>query len=203
MNWREWKSLWKFDRDVDIPHASVVCMTPYCFVRVLWHYNRRPFQAWPSQYETGVVLGWRWPFAEKFKERQWMKKYAGAEMPIAIYGGPMDEVYLARCVKELDWPMESDRPTLDAAVRHIGPTVKDLLQMVPRCDHNFWLADCPHCARKALRMAISYKTKYNPVKLIDPHEDPLTAFRRRQAEAEKQLGTKYRSVPELEAPDAH
>jgi hypothetical protein len=185
MKWTEWKSLWRYEKQINIPHASIVVMTPYCFARILWYFNRREFQAWPSEYETSLVLGWRWPFTKTFREKKWATVQP---LPLAIYGGAMDEVYLARAIDELHWPMELEKPVLDAAVRHIGPTVKDLLQMVPRCNHNFWLADCPDCARKALRMAISYKTKYNPVRLIDPHEDPIAAFRRREAEAKKRLG---------------
>jgi hypothetical protein len=209
MTWKDWRELWHLDRDIKVPHASIIITTPYAFVRFLWHYNRRPFQAYPSQYETGLVLGWRWPFAKTFRERKWLKF---VDMPIAVYGGPMDEIYLVRAMKELllldakalvkmTPNFLSEHPEL----RHIGPTVNVLLHLGPQCDHNFWVATCPQCARKALRLAIQLKTKYEPVKLIDPHEDPLKAFQRRQAEAEARLGVpkEARSVPELEAGNAH
>lgn len=195
MTWKEWKSLWLFNRLIAPPAADVILSTPYGFVRLIWYHTKQDFKAWPNTLDSGIVIGWRWPFQKYFRERALWKHQQ--PLPVAIYGAPMDEIYLARCLQELGWPMECDKPMLDAAVRHIGPTVKDLLQMVPRCDHNLWMASCPDCARKALRMAIAYKAKHNPVKLIDPHEDPLKAFRRRQAEAEKQLGVKYKSVPEL------
>ena len=106
MKWSEWCEQWRFERTVDGASFSLICSCPYAFVRVLWHYNRRPFQAWPSQHETGVVIGWRWPFARQFRERQWVEK---RNMPLAVYGGPMDEVYLIRALDELEWPMEESR----------------------------------------------------------------------------------------------
>jgi hypothetical protein len=191
MNWTEWKSLWRAERTVNIPHLSVVLMTPYVFVRFLWYFNRRPFQAWPSEYETSLVLGWRWPFTKKFREKKWATV---ERLPMAIYGGPMDEIYLARATKELllvdeNFPIE--RVTFTAAnsdIRHIAPTVNVLLHLGPLCDHKFWIASCPQCARKALRLAINLKTKYEQAPRIDPHEDPIVGFRRREAEAKKRLG---------------
>jgi hypothetical protein len=67
-------------------------------------------------------------------------------------------------------------------------TLVQLLQEKPVCDHSYWTASCPECARKALRLAILLKTKYEPVPQIDPNESPLAAFRRREADAKKQLG---------------
>lgn len=191
MQFNEWKSLWRLDRDIQVPHASVVVMCPYGFVRVLWHYCPKEFKAWPSTYETGVVLGWRWPWSEKFREKAWLRK---DEMPLAVYGRPMDEIYLARAVKDLlmvDDTFPIERVTFvgaDSPIRHIGPTVKVLLDEWPRCSHNLWLANCPQCARKALRLAIRLKAMYEPVRQIDPHEDPVVAFRRREEEAKKRLG---------------
>jgi hypothetical protein len=183
MNFHSWLHLWRIERDVKIPHLSVTVMTPWAFARLLWFYNRRPFQAWPSEYETSLVLGWRWPFAKTFREKKWANTQA---MPMAVYGGPMDEVYLIRAVKELDFFIGAgrehqlaDRPE----IRHIGPTVKVLLGQGPKCDHPYWIATCPQCARKALRLAVNLKAKYEPVRLIDPHEEPIIGFRRREAEA--------------------
>jgi hypothetical protein len=188
MRWNEWKLLWRFDKIVDIPSLQVTVMTPWAFARILWYCNRREFQAWPSEYETSLVLGWRWPFAKKFREKKWAKIQP---MPLAIYGGPMDEVYLARATKELllvDASFPIERVTFTAAnsdIRHIGPTVNVLLHQGPLCAHPFWIASCPQCARKALRLAINLKTKHEQAPWIDPHEDPVIGFRRREAEAKR------------------
>lgn len=198
MNWREWKSLWRFDRQVDIPHLSIAVMTPYAFVRVLWYFNRREFQAWPSEYETSLVLGWRWPFTKTFKEKAWRKI---EKMPLAVYGGPMDEIYLLRATKELllvdeQYPLTREDKTRHD-IRHIGPTVNILLKLGPPCQHPYWVATCPQCARKALRLAIDLKAKYEPVRLIDPHEDPIVGFRRREAEAQRLEAEKRKALPEV------
>jgi hypothetical protein len=182
MKWKEWRSLWLVERTVNIPHLSVTVMTPWAFVRLLWYFNRREFQAWPSEYETSLVIGWRWPFAKKFREKKWAIVKA---MPMAIYGAPMDEVYLIRATRDLLF-VDQDcnlRFTDHSEVRHIGPTVKVLLGQGPKCDHLYWIATCPQCARKALRLAVNLKAKYEPVRLIDPHEEPIVGFRRREAEA--------------------
>lgn len=176
MTFKEWRSLFRFDRTVDIPHLSVTVMCPYAFVRVLWYFNRREFQAWPSEYETSLVLGWRWPFTKNFKEKKWARYQ---QMPMALYGGPMDQIYLVRACHELGIGSESMEDG-----RYIGPTVRAVLQVEPKCQHTYWVASCPQCARKALRLAINLKTKYDPVKLIDPHESPIDGFRRREVEAE-------------------
>jgi hypothetical protein len=182
MKWKEWRSLWRVERTVNIPHLSVTVMTPWAFVRLLWYFNRREFQAWPSEYETSLVIGWRWPFAKKFREKKWAIVKA---MPMAIYGAPMDEVYLARVCKDLHIETQG-KLTDNPGVLHIGPTVKQMLQYAPDCAHDrisYWKADCQECARAALRLAIAFKAKYEPVRLIDPHEEPIVGFRRREAEA--------------------
>ena len=56
MKFSEWRKLWRIDKTIKIPHADVIVMTPYLFVRVLWYFNRRRFEAHPSTYETGDVL---------------------------------------------------------------------------------------------------------------------------------------------------
>src|SRR5277367_4468710 len=111
MTRREWLSLWRFDRDVDIPHLSVVCMCPYGFVRVLWYSTSKEFKAWPATWDTGIVLGWRWPWKKAFKEKSWLRSQP---MPLAICGGPIDMVYLIRATRELGWDTES---ALDSTVR--------------------------------------------------------------------------------------
>jgi hypothetical protein len=187
VTFREWRSLWRIDRDVKIPHLSVTVMTPWAFARALWYFNRREFQAWPSEYETSLVIGWRWPFAKKFREKKWGVKPKA--LPLAVYGAPMDEVYLARVCKDLHIETQG-RLTDNPIVLHIGPTVKQMLQYAPDCAHDrisYWTADCPECARAALRLAIAFKAKYEPVRLIDPHEEPIIGFRRREAEAQARL----------------
>jgi hypothetical protein len=132
------------------------------------------------------VIGWRWPFAKKFREKKWANTQA---MPMAVYGAPMDEIYLARVCKDLHIEAQG-KLTENPSVLHIGPTVKQMLQYAPDCAHDripYWKADCPECARKALRMAIALKTRYEPVRQIDPHEDPIVGFRRREAEAQDRL----------------
>lgn len=198
MKWSEWKSLWRFDKTVDIPHLSITVMCPYGFVRVLWYFNRREFQAWPSEYETSLVLGWRWPFAKEFKERAWRKL---EKMPLAVYGGPMDEIYLARAVRELGWDTDN---ALESTVRmfdvkHIGPTIRaaNQLTIAPKCEHPYWLASCPNCARRALTLAVQLKAKYGPVKMIDPHESPIEGFRRREAKARRLERERARALPEV------
>ena len=187
MTFHSWLHLWRIDRDVNIPHLSVTVMTPWAYVRLLWHYNRRPFQAWPSEYETSLVLGWRWPFTKTFREKRWAARTEPA--PMAVYGAPMDEIYLARVCNDLHIKIKGklvDNPE----IRHISPTVKQVLQFAPDCAHDtisYWKADCSECARAALRLAIALKAKYEPVRQIDPHEDPIIGFRRREAEAQARL----------------
>jgi hypothetical protein len=209
---RKWKSLWRLDRDIQVPHASVVVMCPYGFVRVLWHYCPKEFKAWPSTYETGVVLGWRWPFHKKFKERKWMKSQF---MALPLYG-PMDMVYLVRTAKYLGF--EVPRGSNMEATRYVGPTIREIVQLEPRCAHNYWIASCEQCAKKALVHAIALygqckgdavslkqregerlvaqeaerRTAHEAAKkeaiALGIPEDPLTAFQRREAEAKKRLG---------------
>ena len=188
MKWKEWRSLWRVERTVNIPHLSVTVMTPWAFVRALWYFNQREFQAWPSEYETSLVIGWRWPFAKKFREKKWATKPKA--LPMAVYGAPMDEIYLVRVCRELHIVDPTVLLVDDPRVAHIGPTVKALLQHEPKCNHDripYWKADCPECARAALRLAIDFKAKYEPVRLIDPHEEPIIGFRRREAEAQARL----------------
>lgn len=194
MKWSEWKSLWRFDRIVDIPHLSVTIMTPWAFARLLWYFNHREFQAWPSEYETSLVLGWRWPFAKKFREKKWSKVQP---MPLAIYSGPMDEVYLERAVRELGWGTPSTLESTVLDVRHISATVRQARQLrtTSFCRHDYWIASCPNCARRALTLAVQLKAKYEPVRLIDPHEDPIIGFRRREAEAKRLEASRAAALP--------
>jgi hypothetical protein len=187
VTFHSWLHLWRIDRDVQIPHLSVNVMTPWAFARLLWFYNRRPFQAWPSEYETSLVLGWRWPFTKTFREKRWAARTEPA--PMAVYGAPMDEIYLVRVCRELHIETQG-KLTDNSSILHIGPTVKQMLQYAHDCAHDSipcWKADCPECARAALRLAVAFKAKYEPVRLIDPHEAPIVGFRRREAEAQARL----------------
>jgi len=178
--------LWRIERDVKIPHLAVTVVTPWAVVRVFWYFCDAAFKAWPNRYETGLVVGWRWPWRRVFKERKWTVFHS---MPMAIYGAPMDEIYSIRAVRELGWDtdnaFESTVRMFD--VRCLGPTVKDAKQLTvaSECEHNYWIASCPDCARRALSLAVQLKAKYEPIKLIDPREPPIIGFRRREAEAKR------------------
>lgn len=150
MKFKEWRSLWRIDRDIDVPHASIVIMTPYGFVRVLWHYCRQEFKAWPSAYETGIVYGWRWPWQKQFTER---KRIKSALMPMAVYW-VMDEMYLARVAREFA-PNPKHMPlAFTPGVGKLKP-IRDIVQAQPHCPHNYWIATCENCARKALLAALT------------------------------------------------
>ena len=184
MTFKEWRSLFRFDRTVDIPHLSVVCMCPYIFVRILWYFNRREFQAWPSEYETSLVLGWRWPFTKKFREKAWTKL---EKMPLALYG-PMDIMYLARAFKEFG---EESPFTPELYFAKKGSlTIKAVIDKWPKCDHNYWVASCQNCARKALLYAIDIRGKYegNTVDLRQHEAQRLNSqITERQAAHQKAL----------------
>lgn len=185
MTFKEWRSLWRFDRTVNIPHLSATLMCPWAFARVLWYHNRREFQAWPSEYETSLALGWRWPFTKTFKEKKWAKI---EPMPLALYGA-MDEIYTVRAVRELKWDGEDALQSMVRMydVRYIAPTIRAVLQAEPKCAHNYWIANCPDCARKALSLAVQMTAKHPPKSIPDPHESPIDGFRRREAEAKARL----------------
>ena len=176
MTWSEWRSMFRFDRTVDIPHLSVTVMCPYVFVRGLWYFNRREFQAYPSEYETSLVIGWRWPFARVFREKKWA---IYEKMPLALYGA-MDAIYMVRADREL-----GSGSMINAL--YIAPTVRELLQVKRGCAHNYWIANCPECARKALSLAVHMTAKYQPKSIPDLNEPPIVGFRRREAEAQAKL----------------
>jgi hypothetical protein len=182
MRWSEWRSLWRIDRDVDIPHLSVVVMCPYGFVRVLWYHCPKEFKAWPNQYETGVVLGWRWPWQKTFREKKWIAYRDN--IPLAIYGA-MDQIYVVRAAKELGWNPEEMRGL--PSPQYIAPAVRGIILSQPPCPHKYWIADCPNCARKALTAVIRLQEKHLPRSVPDPYENPIDAFRRREAEAQARL----------------
>jgi hypothetical protein len=125
------------------------------FVQLFWYFNSKEFQAWPSQYETSLVLGWRWPFTKMFKEKKWTA--LTKQMPLAIYG-PSDLIYLQRVAKELGLPI----PTASniEGTRYLGPTIREIIQREPKCQHNYWIASCQNCARKALVLAVEMKGTY-------------------------------------------
>lgn len=181
MTFAQWKALWRIERSIDIPHLAVALMCPWLFVRVLWYFCPREFKAWPSQYETGVVIGWRWPFAKTFREKSWVAK---EDMPLVLYGA-MDEAYVARATKELGWGDEaaSDPRAFRKFSPYLAATIRELKNFPRTCGHNYWIADCPSCARSTLTLAAMLMSKYKPASVPNPNEDPVVAFRRRQAEA--------------------
>lgn len=185
MTWTEWKSLFRFDKAIDIPHMSIVAMTPYLFVRLLWWSTSKEHHAWPNEYDTGIVLGWRWPWTKHFKEKQWLRHH---ELPLALYGA-MDQAYTVRAAKELGWVEDEGRISKahQAEMVYIAPTIRSIFALDPRCSHKYWIANCPNCARKALSLAVSLTAKHLPRSVPDPREDPLTAFRRREAEAQAKM----------------
>src|SRR5277367_4937850 len=99
VTWKQWRELFKFEKAMAIPSLSIFVMCPYLFMRVMWYATSKEFKAWPNTLDTGIVIGWRWPFQKSFKEWAWLKKM---ELPIAIYG-TMDVAYLASSVSELRW----------------------------------------------------------------------------------------------------
>lgn len=166
MRFAEWKSLWRINRRIDVPHAAVAVMTPYCFVRALWYYSDQQLKAWPSQYETGVVLGWRWPWKKTFREKKWMRHHP---MPMALYAAG-DLVYMARIAGELGIQVPTSQSI--ESIRYVGPTVREILNRQPKCGHNYWTADCRQCARKAFLYAMEMKAKYEPIR-IESESDRL------------------------------
>ncbi len=137
--WREWRSLYRIDREVDIPHLAVTVMCPWAFARILWYHCPKDFKAWPNQYETSLVLGWRWPWRKAFREKKWAKYHP---MPAAVYSA-MDLIYLYRATPN----MHPDDQM------HVGRTVKKIAAAGIVCGHNYYLPSCPGCAKKALYFA--------------------------------------------------
>ena len=138
--WRQYRSLFRIDREVDGPRFSVTVMCPYAFARVLWHFCPRDFKAWPNQYETSLVLGWRWPWRKAFREKKWAKF---EPMPAAAYSA-MDLVYLGRATPNMS---HEDRLFVCRTVKQIADNGG------APCGHNYYLPSCPGCARKALYFA--------------------------------------------------
>jgi hypothetical protein len=193
MTWREWRRMFRFERTVKIPHLSITCMCPYAFVRVAWYYNERKFEAWPSRWATGVVLGWRWPWWKTFREKQWVRY---DEMPLALYGA-MDQAYTARATKELGWGDEAaDNPYACGQYSpYIAATIREIRRRRP-CIHPYWIANCLDCGRAALSLAVSLTARVSPEAIPDPREEPIVAFRRREAEA-KRLAAGRGALPEV------
>lgn len=139
MTYREWRSMFRIDRDVDIPHLSVTVMCPWALIRLFWYFCPKEFKAWPNQLETGIVLGWRWPWKKTFREKKWMRYHP---MPAAVYSA-MDLVYLGQATPGMD---PEDR-------MYVGRTIKKLTAVGVPCGHNYYLPSCPGCAQKALYFA--------------------------------------------------
>jgi hypothetical protein len=156
MSWREYKKHFRLGGERRVPHAEFHWVTPYFFIRFLWYWTDQTFKAWPTFYQTGVVIGWRWPWWDSFKEKQWSRKDTA---PLAIYPA-MDLAYLARAAHEIKIPLIE----IGSAGKYIGPVIRTLCTgCYPRCDHNYWIADCQDCARKALLYAIRLRMKYEPI----------------------------------------
>lgn len=198
MTLREWRSLWRFDHQVNIPELSITMMCPYLFVRLMWYTTSKEFRGWPNTLDSGVVIGWRWPFTKKFKEKSWLKKQ---KMAIVIYPA-MDAIYTARvAVEGLCWDEENlglkkhevgreivREPATIARLAQIAATFRKMRDVQSPCGHAYWSADCPDCARRSFNFAVQMVEKYEPFRPPDPTEHPLAAFQRREAEARKRLG---------------
>lgn len=199
MTLREWRSLWRFDHQVNIPELSITMMCPYLFVRLMWYTTSKEFRGWPNTLDSGVVIGWRWPFTRQFHEKSWA--WQRKAMPIVIYPA-MDAVYTARVVvEELKWDEEEiglksgaisgetrcKVETLDQ-ISQVAATFRKMRDVQSPCGHAYWSADCPDCARRAYNFAVQMVQKYEPFQPPDPTEHPLAAFQRREAEARKRLG---------------
>lgn len=154
MRFKEWKSLWGFEREVEGKSFALTLTTPYAFVRVLWHYCPQTFKAWPNAEQTGYVYGWRWPWKKQFKETGKVQKHP---LPVVAYKGPVDFIYLARMLKDIG---------VDAR-NEIGGIVRQAMTDIVNsknerddedCAHNaFFIPSCEGCARKAARVAIRYR----------------------------------------------
>lgn len=165
-SWREWRSLWHITKTVKVPAFDITVMTPYLFLRVMWYTTSIEFKAWPATLDSGMVLGWRWPFRKKFRERAWA--WNKTALPLAIFGGPMDAIYLTRAANALYFNPE-DATTEN--MRWIGPTVKDAISMPGSCTHAYWIENCSSCACRAMLLAITMKKQLaGPVKTIAEQE---------------------------------
>lgn len=193
-----WKSLFRFERKINIPELDIVLACPYFFVRLMWVTTSKEFRAWPNTLDSGVVIGWRWPLKRRFAERQWLKKQ---QMPLAIYGLPMDTAYLARAAQAIGLTLDQVRDF--ELVRHIGITVKEILHAGSGCGHHYWIASCPNCARKALLQAVEMKKKYEPLTPINLNEPPYTAFLRREEEARETRSRPMKKVRQRTILKAH
>ncbi len=199
LTWSEWRKLWSFTRVIDAPAADITLMTPYGFVRFMWYTTSKEFKAWPTTLDSGVVIGWRWPFQNRFKEKSWLKSQV---LPLALYGA-MDYAYTVRAAMELGWSKDSNTVEELKEVRRLMPyiaaAIREINKLDPQHGHNLWIPNCPDCARRALSLAtrLMAEPKPNSVPKSQMEEHPLVAFQRRQAEAEKRLGIGARSVPEL------
>lgn len=179
------RTLWQCHARFNPPEADGVLMCPWAFVRFMWYTTSKEFRAWPTTLDSGIVIGWRWPWKKKFREAAWVRK---DEMPLAVYGA-MDQAYTTRVIDELGLEQEKAKRSefIAGDAAYIAPTVRKLLQQVPLCLHGYWTASCPECARKALTLAVQLTRKYERPSIPDPHEDPYKAFLRREEIAKKQL----------------
>lgn len=196
MTWREWRSLFQFKGQIDPPHLSITCMCPYAFLRLLWYHNTKAFAAWPAEWETGVVVGWRRPWGQ-FHEKAWIRR---EPLPLALYGA-MDQAYVARATRELGWgDAAAENPyAYSQHSPYIAATIREMQKnWPPLCGHKYWIANCQDCARAALTFAVFLTASFRPKAIPDPRESPIDAFRRREAEA-KRLAANVRdaALPEV------
>lgn len=200
MKWTEWKSLWRFDKQVNIPHLSIIAMSPYGFVRMLWYSTSKEFKAWPNVWETGVVIGWRWPWTQKFKEKAWLYK---DEMPLALYSA-MDQVYAIRATKHFAMDPDASvfKPDIFFATK-AAFTIKETIESMP-CLHDrlgqprYWIASCETCARKALLKAILVRGQYDGRGDLYAHESKrlVESIAERQAAHQKALKAHHQQLEE-------
>ncbi len=137
--WYGFRSQFRFEKSVDIPHLRVSCACPWLGVHALWYFCPNEYKAWPGQYETGIAVVWRLPWRKKLHHKEWMKYHP---MPPAVYSA-MDLVYLGRATPGMD---PNDQ-------MFVGQTVKKLVAQGSLCGHTYFIASCPGCARKALYFA--------------------------------------------------
>ena len=119
-----------------------------------------------------AVLGWRWPWQTKFREKAWIRKQ---EMPLAIYSA-MDQVYMVRATKHFGLEPDQSifKPESYFATK-AALTIKETIESAP-CPHDkpgqarYWIASCESCARKALLKAIAVRGQYDGRGDLRAHE---------------------------------
>lgn len=190
MTFSEWRKLFFIETKIRIPEFYLFLMCPYVGVGFLWYTaGKKEFEAWPNKRDTGLLFTWRWPFREQFKERVWY--WQRAELPLALYGA-MDQSYVERAMRELGWTKNDDGKRFNPYTgvkytQYISAAVREMKKIEPKCAHNYWIANCPDCARRSMTLAVFLMSQAKPQSVPDPNESPLAAFQRREAEAQRRL----------------